>query len=127
MGYTGARQALAGGQYVDHKGLFYGGKEVQPSILNIAGFLKKHFSEAEHYVAIDVHTGLGSYSYDMLLIDRPENSWTKAQGNHIVPGLYEMKGGFPEGIRALFTSESQTIAGLDDTDEERASRVSSTK
>jgi len=89
QGYSKLQKIIAGGQYFDPKGLFYGGEKVllhlisslfslllmswsfkvQQSVQTLAMFLVEHFSEVERYVMVDIHTGLGPYGHDMLIVD----------------------------------------------------------
>jgi Protein of unknown function (DUF2817) len=63
------RQTVAGGQFVRPKGLFYGGKEMEEGPLLFEGYVEQHLTSAKRIVAIDVHTGLGSYADYRLLLD----------------------------------------------------------
>jgi hypothetical protein len=68
-GLTPLRQAIAGGQYEFPKGLFFGGNRIEPGPSQYRAFLQESFASAEHIVAIDVHTGLGKYAQDTLLVE----------------------------------------------------------
>lgn len=68
-GMPALRQAVAGGQYIRPKGLFYGGREMQEGPLLFQTYLEKCLTRAKRIVAIDVHTGLGSYGDYRLLVD----------------------------------------------------------
>eukprot|EP01127_Copromyxa_protea_P005344 TRINITY_DN15289_c0_g1_i1.p1 TRINITY_DN15289_c0_g1~~TRINITY_DN15289_c0_g1_i1.p1 ORF type:complete len:418 (-),score=89.27 TRINITY_DN15289_c0_g1_i1:43-1296(-) len=129
LGFSGARQALVGGQYSHPAGLFYGGKEVQPSLINVVSFLKEHFASAESYIAIDVHTGLGPSGHDSVFVDDIDSVWAKKQGDHIVPHLYKVAGGFPEGLQLLFTDKDFVLdpTKVTDTEAERVARTANTK
>ncbi len=92
------RQTVAGGQWVRPKGLFYGGKEIEESSLLFQGYLEKHFPSTRRLVAIDVHTGLGSYGDYRLLVDATED---RARANQT------MREAFGERVQLL---DSQGIA-----------------
>jgi hypothetical protein len=68
-GWTALKQAVAGGQYEYPRGLFFGGKRHQPGLTKYQTFLKTALRSAERVVAIDVHTGLGKFGKDILLVD----------------------------------------------------------
>ena len=69
-GYNSLKQAIAGGQYEYPKGLFFGGKQLQPGPVKYQEFLAQRLSSAEQIAAIDVHTGLGNYGEDTLLVEQ---------------------------------------------------------
>ncbi len=68
-GMPALRQAVAGGQYEYPKGLFFGGKRLQQGAERYQSFLARRLASAEQVVAIDVHTGLGKYGEDTLLVE----------------------------------------------------------
>ena len=63
------KQTVAGGQYEYPKGLFFGGKRLEQGPLKCRAYIAEHLAAAEHVVAIDVHTGLGKYGEDTLLVE----------------------------------------------------------
>jgi len=136
-GFTNVKQAVAGGQYIYEKGLFFGGKEIQPSIQNIMRFLIEHFSNVEHYCHIDVHTGLGPKGYDTLLCDgREEEEWIQHLGDHVdritnaTGTAYASKGGFPFGVNYLFANidgDPGVFSFLNENPETAQHRKSSTR
>jgi hypothetical protein len=69
FGMPALKQAIAGGQYEYPKGLFFGGKQLQPEMTEYRRFLATALTSAERVIAIDVHTGLGKYAEDTLLVD----------------------------------------------------------
>jgi hypothetical protein len=68
-GVAALRQAVLGGQCDYPKGLFFGGKCLEQGPQRYESFLAKQLGSAERIVAIDVHTGLGQYAQDTLLVD----------------------------------------------------------
>lgn len=52
-------QATAGGQYIDPKGLFYGGNKPEPQIIFLQDYLKKTGSKYQNIYYVDLHTGYG--------------------------------------------------------------------
>ena len=68
-GLSSLRQAVAGGQYDYPRGVFFGGKQLQKGPEEYQAWLSRRLLTAEHIVAIDVHTGLGKYGSDTLLVE----------------------------------------------------------
>ena len=74
-GMRAGKRAIASGQYVFEKGLFYGGTERQESITILEQLLRRASAENTRQVLhIDLHTGLGRYGHYKLLTDLPEQS-----------------------------------------------------
>jgi hypothetical protein len=63
------KQAIAGGQYVNSKGLFFGGKHLEQGPMKFQEYMASKLANVERIVAIDIHTGLGKFSDDRLLVD----------------------------------------------------------
>src|SRR5882724_1476621 len=68
-GTPALKQAVVGGQYEYPKGLFFGGKGLQEGLQRYESFLAHRLAPARQVLAIDVHTGLGKYGEDTLLVD----------------------------------------------------------
>src|SRR2546425_1892118 len=68
-GMPALKQAVVGGQYEYPKGLFFGGKGLQEGLQRYESFLAHRLASARQVLAIDVHTGLGKYGEDTLLVD----------------------------------------------------------
>ena len=67
-GMAELKQSFVGGQYEFPKGLFFGGKQMEEGPRKYKAFLTDHLAAAEKTIAIDVHTGIGKYAEDMLLV-----------------------------------------------------------
>ena len=67
-GMATLKQSIAGGQYEYPKGLFFGGKRLEQGLERYQAFLRKRLGSVEAVLAIDVHTGLGRYAEDTLLV-----------------------------------------------------------
>ncbi|CAE7501728.1 mei2 [Symbiodinium natans] len=67
IGYI--KTALVGGTYTKEKGIFYGGRELEPSHVLLRDFFKEQFGglPAREIAWVDVHTGLGPQGVDVLL------------------------------------------------------------
>jgi hypothetical protein len=68
-GMSNLRQAVGGGQRMNPKGLFYCGTKLEPGPQLYQDYLREKLARANWMVAIDVHTGLGRYGEDTLLVD----------------------------------------------------------
>lgn len=103
-------QAIAGGQFVDPEGLFYGGKNLQPEISTLRSWIADNLHRTEELIAIDLHSGLGNFEEDVLLVDCQANSEEHQRLSAVFPhekiqgtdpsqaGSYETKG----SIASLF-------------------------
>jgi hypothetical protein len=67
-GVTSLKQTIAGGQYEYPKGLFFGGKRLAQGLEKYQAFLRSRLGSVLSVLAIDVHTGLGKYGEDTLLV-----------------------------------------------------------
>jgi hypothetical protein len=74
VGYRAFRQSITGGQYVDPEGIFFGGGEVQQEIAIFGEWIQNNIRATDHVVTIDIHSGLGGFCEDSLLIDDPDGS-----------------------------------------------------
>jgi len=108
-GLTPVQQAVAQGQYEYPRGLFYGGRQLAESPRLIIDALRPIVSRAEEVFQIDIHTGLGNYGEDLLLLEDADDApITKrlrdALGPRIMavdhPLSYRVRGSFPSGIAA---------------------------
>jgi len=63
------KQAVAGGQYDYPKGLFFGGARLEQGPAKLQEYMAAHLAGVERIVAIDIHTGLGRFGDDRLLVD----------------------------------------------------------
>jgi len=65
-------QAIAAGQYEFPQGLFYGGREREPSLVVFADLLAAaRFAGVQRVWHLDLHTGLGRYGRYQLLLEEP--------------------------------------------------------
>lgn len=71
-------QAIAEGQYRYPRGLFYGGNVLQPGPATYLDWLGRHLADADYLLALDVHTGLGSWG-NTLQFREPGAGVTTAQ------------------------------------------------
>jgi len=83
-GMASLKQSVAGGQYKYPKGLFYGGKKLEEGPVKYQAWLKRRLKGVKRLVFIDVHSGLGPWGEDSLLVE-PEfyGLEQKAFGNRV--------------------------------------------
>ena len=68
-GMAALKQSVVGGQYEFPKGLFFGGKHIEEGPSRYQSFLRERLGSVERLIVIDVHTGLGKFAEDSLLVD----------------------------------------------------------
>jgi len=73
MGIDGLRAATLLGQYRFPKGIYYGGDGIQEETRAMMTLYEKCFTEYEHIVHLDMHTGYGP-RYQMSLVNSTYNS-----------------------------------------------------
>jgi hypothetical protein len=66
-GFHRVKQAVAEGQYEYERGLFFGGRELQPGPRLYCEWLREHLKDAEYLFALDLHTGLGRRGTDTVM------------------------------------------------------------
>ena len=76
-------KAMHGGQYVNPKGIFYGGTDATWSNRLFCELVAKHAARASHVTIIDYHTGGGVFGFCDLFIDddlagAPTRNWFSA-------------------------------------------------
>ena len=104
FGFRAVKQAVAEGQYEFPRGLFYGGDSLAAEIRTLMEWLESQLSAARRIGVIDIHSGLGRWGRDSLLVDvDPEsaefNRLRLAFGSRIAPlsptGVaYRIRGAF---------------------------------
>ncbi len=94
------KQAVTGGQYEYHKGLFFGGKRLQEGPQRIQSWVEQHLATAKHIVVIDIHTGLGKYGNYKLHADAKDYERLRSIfGARVIKldpkgNVYAIRGGF---------------------------------
>lgn len=117
-GFSALKQAVAGGQYEYPKGLFFGGKELQPELSKYRAFLETRLNSVERVMAIDVHTGLGKRAEDTLLVDaRHFDAMRRRFGARVRPlspehgPAYKVRGDFQFMIFRTFSGADVSFIG----------------
>ena len=129
-GRRALRQAIAGGQYENPRGLFYGGRHLEEGPTRFRDWLERHLQKIERLSVIDVHSGLGKWRQNSLFFERhamgEEELPTQIQA-HVAPafdtsdvGGYTVRGGqvdlyrqlFPDVPLSFVTQEFGTYSGV---------------
>lgn len=71
-GFSSLKRTFVTGQYHDPKGIYYGGASEEQSIALLRNILSRHAHAAQEAVFIDVHTGLGPFGVDTIMVSSPE-------------------------------------------------------
>ncbi len=74
FGLVSLRQAIAEGQYVNPRGLFFGGAALEQEPRLVRRLVEDRLSRVARLTAIDVHTGLGQFGRDVLLVSEAQGS-----------------------------------------------------
>lgn len=130
-GIKRVQQAGAEGQYEHPDGLFYGGKGLEEGPRLLLAHLKKKLGPARQICAIDVHTGLGAFADEIVILERnqggPFQQYLQrlygARLDNTSPDraqVYHVRGGIEAGVPRLFpdatvdwvTQEFGTVSGF---------------
>jgi hypothetical protein len=105
------KQAVGQGQHEYPKGLFYGGKRLEQESSLVLEWIRENLSGVRRIVTVDVHSGLGPYAYDSLLVHYPSASdqvqvlqrrfGEQIRCNHGSDVAYRIKGGFLEALERM--------------------------
>lgn len=79
QGAKGLIQAIAQGQYEYPEAPFYGGQEIQPELQFLHQFLQEELRTCAELWVLDVHTGLGTWGEDTLLVDEMDGAGSVEQ------------------------------------------------
>eukprot|EP00913_Durusdinium_trenchii_P031207 g29221.t1 len=85
IGYI--KNALVAGTYQHEKGIFFGGKELQPSHVLLRDFMTKRFgtTKAAEVAWVDVHTGLGPTGVDVMLGTKTAREMEEPSDSELFP------------------------------------------
>lgn len=102
-GTRAPRQAIAEGQYEFPRGLFYGGKALEPGPRLYLDWLRRNVARAVYLFALDLHTGLGRRGKETLILEpgvgaTPATELTRAFGRSLIDpasgrAAYRIRGG----------------------------------
>jgi len=117
-GMSTLKQAVAGGQYEFPKGLFFGGNRLEEGPRKYEAFLMERLAEAEKTIVIDVHTGLGKFAEDILLVESEDYARLRDVFGTRVTALqpdqgsaYRIAGGLEEMIFRVFSKRRPDFIG----------------
>src|SRR2546427_6902250 len=117
-GVATLKQSIAGGQYEYPKGLFFGGKRLEQGLERYRSYLQSHLASAQSVIAIDVHTGLGKYAEDTLLVDaRDYDRLRSILGNRVraleakQSPAYRPEGGLPNLLSSSLPNARMDFIG----------------
>jgi hypothetical protein len=121
-GMPALKQTIAGGQYVNPKGLFFGGASIQEETSRLTEHTRQRLGSVTRLVSVDVHTGLGPFGVDTLLVEADQASSTLAEmracfGARVSPldpergPAYRIKGTYNSLFRTLLPGASLFLIG----------------
>lgn len=95
-GMPSLKVAVLSGQYEYPQGLFFGGKRLEQTGERYQAFLSTRLASAERVVAFDVHTAIGNYGEDLLMV-QPGGYRALRQmfGDRVVPPDVEKTDSYP--------------------------------
>ena len=109
-GSRALKQAIAEGQYEFPRGLFFGGRTLEPGPRLYLDFLRRSLVRAEYLLAIDLHTGLGPRAGETLMLEAgvgttPVGELARGLGGHLVDPAagrapYRIRGGMGGALPA---------------------------
>ena len=104
------KQAIAEGQYEFPRGLFFGGRTLEPGPRRYLDFLRRNLARADYLLAIDMHTGLGPRGGETLVLEAgaattPVAELARALGRNLVDpaaggAAYRIRGGMGGALSA---------------------------
>jgi hypothetical protein len=78
-GFGALKQAVAEGQYEFPRGLFFGGHRLEQGPRRYLAWLAQRLAHARYVFALDVHTGLGPWADDTLLLEAGAGATPKTE------------------------------------------------
>jgi hypothetical protein len=120
-GFANLKQAVAEGQYEFPQGVFFGGRKIEETAEVVLAWAKSRLAGAQRVFVIDIHTGLGRYGKDVLLVERRPDPEADRQlrerlGPRVQPWnksgvAYEIRGGFIQALEREFADIEVTAVG----------------
>ena len=107
-GMSTLRQAIAGGQYVNPKGLFFGGQSLEEGPRKFQEYVQERLADVKRLIVVDIHTGVGPFGIDTLLVPAAD------EGTPLYTKMYET---FGERVSSLDPDRGPAfrIKGIFDT------------
>jgi hypothetical protein len=117
-GMAALKQSIVGGQYEFPKGLFFGGKQLEDEAQKYQTFLEQRLTMVEKAIVIDVHTGLGKFARDSLLVESADHAHLRTLFGGRVTALqpdlghaYRIEGGLESMIFRVFSKNRPIFIG----------------
>jgi len=117
-GMPALKQSVVGGQYEFPKGLFFGGKQMEEGPRRYEAFLRERMGSRRKAIVIDVHTGLGNFAEDSLLVESEDYAKLRKIFGPRVTALkphhgagYRVEGGLQSMIFRVFAETHPVFIG----------------
>jgi hypothetical protein len=110
-GFQGPKQAVGEGQYDYPKGLFYGGQRLEQESRLVLDWVQRNLASAGRIVSIDVHSGLGPYGFDSLLVHYSLAS----EHGRLLGGLFGEQMKFDRGTDVAYRVNGAYLEELEQT------------
>jgi len=117
-GMAPLKQSIVGGQYEFPKGLFFGGTRMEEGPRLYETFLKERLAGVDRAVVIDVHTGVGRYAEDLVLVEAEDCDRLRNRfGPRVTPlepergAAYRIEGGLQSMIFRVFSKTRPVFVG----------------
>lgn len=94
---------------MDQHGLFYGGLSLQEELSLVRSWAADNLIESPRVLVVDIHSGLGSFGLDTLIIDHHEGSQEAARVSALFPGQ-KLHG--PDPTRSLAYDTRGSLSSL---------------
>ena len=111
-GMANMRQTAVGGQTVNARGLFYAGRQLEAGPAAYQRYLETHLARASRIVAIDVHTGLGRYGEDLLMVDAAMTHAHANAGMHRLFGARMQRSDDPAAAYRAYGTQQEMYVRL---------------
>ncbi len=117
-GMAALKQSIAGGQCDFPRGLFFGGSKLEEGPARYTTFLQEMLVTAEQAIFIDVHTGLGKFGDDLLLVEYEDLDQLRRTFGERVTAMqpqdssaYRIEGGIESMLFRLFPKRRPVFIG----------------
>jgi hypothetical protein len=107
-------KTMANGQYHNAESLFYGGTDIEPEIVELIKSLRSFLSGTKPIYVIDVHSGLGDFASENILLDGAHTEqeaefWKSGFGESVIDpastkGFYAATGTLSQAFRNTFAN-----------------------
>jgi hypothetical protein len=115
-GMAALKQSIVGGQYEFPRGLFFGGRQMEEGPHLYETFVRR-LSGVDELTVIDVHTGIGKFAEDMVLVDSEDYATLSPRFGPRVTAIargsraYRPEGGVESMFFRLFSRKRPAFLG----------------